>query len=162
MPFLMITMKRLSRSFATKRRPDKSRVPIEKDGTLIENNLVSDDWRQEVLDAIDRGAIKKADTLEELAEKVGLDPDRFVAAVKRWNEVCETGEDTDLAVPYNSEWLVPLKKPPYYCAKIGAMIGKTLCGLRVDENMHVLGCRRKSDPRPLCKLSYRWRYRGRK
>lgn len=47
----MITMKRLSRSFATKRRPDKSRVPIEKDGTLIENNLVSDDWRQEVLDA---------------------------------------------------------------------------------------------------------------
>ena len=88
------------------------RVPIEKDGTLIENNLVSDDWRQEVLDAIDRGAIKKADTLEELAEKVGLDPDRFVAAVKRWNEVCETGEDTDLAVPYNSEWLVPLKKPP--------------------------------------------------
>ena len=52
---------------------------------------MSDDWRQEVLDAIDRGAIKKADTLEELAEKVGLDPDRFVAAVKRWNEVCETG-----------------------------------------------------------------------
>lgn len=121
-----------------KKATDKSRVPIEKDGTLIENNLVSDDWRQEVLDAIDRGAIKKADTLEELAEKVGLDPDRFVAAVKRWNEVCETGEDTDLAVPYNSEWLVPLKKPPYYCAKIGAMIGKTLCGLRVDENMHVL------------------------
>ena len=77
----------------------------------------------------------QAASLEEIAEKVGLDPDRFVAAVKRWNEVCETGEDTDLAVPYNSEWLVPLKKPPYYCAKIGAMIGKTLCGLRVDENM---------------------------
>lgn len=49
-----------------KKATDKSRVPIEKDGTLIENNLVSDDWRQEVLDAIDRGAIKKADTLEDL------------------------------------------------------------------------------------------------
>ena len=42
---------------------------------------MSDDWRQEVLDAIDRGAIKKADTLENLLRKVGLvDPDRFVAA----------------------------------------------------------------------------------
>ena len=117
---------------------DKSRVPIEKDGTLIENKLVSDDWRKEVQDAIERGSIKKADTLEKLAEEVGLDPEKFVAAIARWNEICAQGEDSDLAVPYNPDWLVPIEKPPYYCAKIGAMIGKTLCGLRVDENMHVL------------------------
>ncbi|WP_139652708.1 FAD-binding protein [Raoultibacter phocaeensis] len=125
---------------------DHSKIPIEKGEPMIQTDLVTDDWRQEVLDAVERGSIKKADTLEELAVEVGLDPVAFEAAVKRWNELCALGEDTDLAVPYNPQWLVPIEKPPYYCAKIGAMIGKTLCGLRVDENMHVVDAKGKQIP----------------
>ena len=117
---------------------DKTRTPIVADGTLIDNNLVTDDWKQEFQEAIERSAVKKADTLEELAEMVGLDKERFVAAVNRWNEVCESGLDTDLAIPYNPDWLIKIEQPPFYCAKIGAMTGKTLCGLRVDEEMRVL------------------------
>ncbi len=120
---------------------DQCRIPIDPDKlcpAALEEGLVTTDWKQEVKDAIDDGIIKKADTLEELAEEVGLDPDKLVAAVDRWNEICAQGEDTDLPIPYLPEWLIPLENPPYYCAKVSGFIGKTMCGLRVDENMHVI------------------------
>lgn len=125
---------------------DDSRIPIKDDGLLIENSFVTSDWEGEFLEAVDRGAIQKADTLEELAEKLGLNPDKVVTAVKHWNELCEKGEDTDLAIPYIPEWLVPLNNPPYYGAAEGGVAGKTLGGLRVNPKMQVLDT--EGDPIP--------------
>jgi hypothetical protein len=117
---------------------DESRAVIRDDGRLIENSYVTTDWEGEFLAAVDRGAIQKADTLEELAESLGLDTDKLVAAVEHWNELCEQGEDTDLAIPYLPEWLIPLDNPPYYGAAEGGVIGKTLGGLRVNAKMQVM------------------------
>ena len=117
---------------------DESRIPITPSDNMIENDLVTDDWQAEVEEVIERGAIQKADTIEELADMAGLDREVLVNAVNRWNEICEQGVDTDLSIPYPEEWLIPIKKPPYYCAQTGGAIGKTLCGLRVDENLQVV------------------------
>ncbi len=54
----------------------------------------------------------KADTLEELAELIGYDPDKLVSAVEKYNVMCETGVDTEFGkAPQN---LRALKNGPYY------------------------------------------------
>ena len=61
-----------------------------------------------------------------------------VAAVDRWNKTCASGVDKDLIVPYIRPWLIPVKKAPYYSAVMSTQMGKTCCGLRVDERMQVI------------------------
>ena len=37
----------------------------------------------------------EADSIAELAEMIGLDPDTLTATVERYNELCSAGADTD-------------------------------------------------------------------
>lgn len=122
----------------TYKSTDLSRTPLDGRQKTKENGLVSDDWLAEVEEAIERGAIAKADSFEELAEMIGLEPDVLTKAVDHWNELCAQGEDTDLPIPYLPEWLIPIEKPPYYAAVVGGQIGKTLAGLRVNSKCEVM------------------------
>lgn len=125
---------------------EDSRRPLTPDDNVLDNGLVTTDWRSEFEEAVERGAIKKADTIEELAEQMGLKPEKIKAGIERWNELCAQGEDLDLIVPYPKEWLVPVENPPFYGAAISGQIGKTLCGLRVDKRMQVITT--EGDPIP--------------
>jgi len=54
----------------------------------------------------------KADTLEELADKIGVNKKNFLDTIKNYNEGCEKGVDWEF---YKSkDTLVPINKPPYY------------------------------------------------
>jgi len=117
---------------------DQSRVPLKPNGLTKDNPYCTTDWEGDFQQAVDRGAIQKADTIEELAVLMGLEPDVVVGAVDRWNELCATGEDTELPIPYFPEWLIPLENPPYYGIPNGGSICKTTCGLRVNPKMQVL------------------------
>ena len=50
-------------------------------------------WSQDNQAEIEKGWIVKADTLEELAEKLGIDPTGLADQVARYNEGCASGED---------------------------------------------------------------------
>ena len=95
------------------------------------------DWRNGVNDAIESGVIAHADTLTELAEKLGLDAEVVEQAVADWNDVCARGED-DFTYPYNPEWLIPITEPPFYGAEVGGIIFRTNTGLAINTNMQVL------------------------
>lgn len=67
-------------------------------------------------DCVERGVIFSADTIEELAEQVGFtNPDRLAETVKRYNELCASGSDSDFGIP--SEYLAytSITEPPFYC-----------------------------------------------
>lgn len=132
-PELVFSMKRTNGA-------DTSRIPIteeESELLLDTGGLVSADWLAEVEEAVERGAIKKADTLEELADMLHLDRTILVEAVENWNGLCERGVDDELATPYDPSWLNPLQDPPYYAAILGGQMSKTGCGLRVDSGLRV-------------------------
>ena len=82
------------------------------------------------------GFVQKADTLEELAEKLNMPVDTFAATVKRYNELCAKGEDEDFGK--DSYRLLPLNNPPYYGCRQGASLLCTLDGLRINTQMQVL------------------------
>jgi hypothetical protein len=95
------------------------------------------DWREGLARGVEGGYIKKADTLEELAELLELDPAVVETAVAEWNAVCEKGEDDPLW-GYESKWLFPIKTPPFFGAKTSGAVQGTGAGLLVNTSMQVL------------------------
>jgi len=99
------------------------------------------DWKAEddrvTLERAERsGALVKADTLEELAEKMDIPADAFVATVKRYNELCALGKDLDLGK--RKELMLPIEKPPYMGIKYGASLLVVVGGLRVNSRLQVI------------------------
>lgn len=126
---------------------DLHRYPLTEADNALPNSLASTDWEKEFEEAVERGAVSKADTLEELAEMMGLNPDKVVAAVDHWNnEICAKGEDTDLSMPYKKAWLIPVDTPPYYGIAVGGQVSKVMAGLRVNPKMQVIN--EEGDPIP--------------
>ncbi len=78
----------------------------------------------------------KADTLEELAELMGVPADAFVETINHWNEMCDAGEDTDYHFP--GSMMAKIDTPPYYATLEGAEALSTAGGLQVDIHSRVL------------------------
>lgn len=128
--------------------PSGEHRPIYKTDKVVEQDLFDTDWKVEFQKALDDGRLKKADTLDELAEMLGLDADVLKGTIDRWNACCDKGVDDDENVMYHypAEWLNSIKQAPFYGVKLGGQIGKTLCGVRVNENLQVLTTEGKTIP----------------
>lgn len=72
-----------------------------------------------------------ADTIEELAEKAGIDVENLKATVDEYNYFCDT---RDLEFYKDPKYLRPLFKPPYYAAAIHPGGYGTVGGVRINEN----------------------------
>lgn len=103
--------------------------------------LYDADWHVEFQNALEDGRIKKADTLEELAGMLDLNPDIVKSTVARWNESCAKGvdDDQDVIYPYLPEWLNPIEEGPFYGAALSGQLGKTMAGVRVNDKLQAMG-----------------------
>jgi fumarate reductase flavoprotein subunit len=77
-----------------------------------------------------------ADTLEELADKMGVDGKTFIATVKRYNELCTKGHDDDYFKP--ATYLLPIEKGPFYASSHFLGTDGAVGGLYINENMQVM------------------------
>jgi len=82
------------------------------------------------------GCTVMADTPEELAEKMGVDPEGFAETLRNYNEMCANGRDTQFGK--RPELLIPLDKPPYIARKYGPALLSVVGGVRVNSSMAVL------------------------
>lgn len=89
------------------------------------------------------GKTYQADTLEGLAAQMGVPAENLVAAVNRYNELCDLGKDLDFGK--RPEVMGKIVEPPFYAGKLEADL-LTMCGgLRTDLDCHVLD----SDDQPI-------------
>jgi len=93
------------------------------------------------------GLWRSADTLEELAEKIGVPADALVATVKRFNDNAAKGQDPDFnrgGTAYDTLFVgggfpaQPLTKGPYHAAAFGLSDLGTKGGLKTDTEARVL------------------------
>jgi fumarate reductase flavoprotein subunit len=100
--------------------------------------------------ALDEGAEAglcfKADTLEELAEKAGIDKEGLVGMVAEYNGLCEQGEDTQFFK--DPAMLLPITTGPFYAIPCVPCRLSTLNGVHVNENLEVI----RSDGSPVPNL----------
>ena len=77
-----------------------------------------------------------ADTIEELAEQMGVPADRLKATVDRYNEMCETGHDLDFGKYKN--YMIPLTHAPFIAFKCYLGSDGAFGGLFINEKCQVL------------------------
>jgi succinate dehydrogenase/fumarate reductase flavoprotein subunit len=83
-----------------------------------------------------------ADTLEELAEKMGVDKKAFLETVKQYNEYCEKGSDMEMFK--DKKYLVPIKKGPYFAITTAYNHDGAFGGVRVNAEMQAYKDDRKT------------------
>lgn len=85
---------------------------------------------------LEKGFLMKADTIEELAEKLHLPVDAFKATVERYNGFVKNGNDLDYGKePFR---LTPVNQGPFYGAKNTGDILCTMDGIVIDTNMNAI------------------------
>lgn len=82
------------------------------------------------------GTVVSGATLEELAEKLGLDTEIFVKTVNRYNEDYDNGRDADFNRPHDT--IVPVRTAPFYALKLGATMFNTQGGARRNKYAQVV------------------------
>ena len=96
-----------------------------------------DDFEQAVDDSIASGNpdVYKADSIEELAEQLGIDPDALVDTVDEYNDFCD-GSDEQFYKP--KRYLHPIKKAPFYAGRFRPSGYGTLGGIKINDQAQVL------------------------
>lgn len=97
------------------------------------------------------GYLLKADTLAELAERCGIDPDGLQATVREFNEQARAGQDPQFhrgSTPFNryggdadvkpNPSLAPIEKGPFYAVHVRQGSFGTFAGLRADAKARLL------------------------
>ena len=88
----------------------------------------------------------KADTIEELAEQLGLDPAAFSKTVATFNAACDPknfdhaildGNATTGLTPVKSNWSLPIDTAPFYGYALRPGITFTYLGVQVDEQTRI-------------------------
>ncbi|MFO1311795.1 MAG: FAD-binding protein [Burkholderiales bacterium] len=93
-------------------------------------------WSADNAKEIELGFFERADSLAELARKLGLDADALASTVSRWNVAVEEGVDRDFG--RRPETMVPLRTPPFYAAKVYPVVINTQGGPRHNEFQQVV------------------------
>ncbi len=89
---------------------------------------------REQLTALD--ACHVADTIAELAEAVGLDPETLQETVDTYNGYCAAGVDEDYGKA--AEYLYPVEEGPFYLLEVADAYYTTVGGLEISENTEAL------------------------
>ncbi len=73
----------------------------------------------------------KADSIEELAAKLGVDAENLEDTIDSYNDYCESGDEEFFK---DKRYMRPLRKAPYYAAAVRAGGYGTVGGIRINEN----------------------------
>jgi succinate dehydrogenase/fumarate reductase flavoprotein subunit len=103
------------------------------------------DWSDNNLREVEKGWIKKADTIGELARLINLHPDVLEDTVARYNKFVKEGKDVDFG--RNPAWMATIESPPYYAMELTPSFVNTQGGPRRNEKAQIIGLDGKPIPR---------------
>ncbi len=112
-----------------------------KKGVDVVNFVHHPDDVSDLVEAIDTNIangnpdVVKADTLEELAEKCGINVENFMETVDEYNDMCDS-YDSLFYKP--AKFMKPIEKGPFYAACFRPGAYGTLGGIKIDEDCQVL------------------------
>lgn len=128
------------------RNAEDNTIYVVLDQEMVDNNeifyignyatYVSDKENERFFEELNKGNyIWKGDTIEEVAEKAGLDPNAVVKTIETYNEYCKNGKDLDFG--RKPEALIELNSPFYIIETIASIKG-SLGGLKINPKTQVL------------------------
>ena len=103
-------------------------------------------WERDLADGYE--PITQADTLEELAQKAGIDPEGLAAQVEEYNEMCEAGFDE--IFEKDRHYMQPIAKAPFYCCRQNVGAYGSLGGVKINHRTQAMTQEAKVIPGLYC------------
>ena len=100
------------------------------DQAILDQGQIHASWSADCSDEIEKGWVKKADTLDEIADMIGLDEDataRFMKTIEDYNGFCADGDDKAYG---RDQHLEPISTAPFYLIKLTSCTVNTQGGPR--------------------------------
>jgi len=111
---------------------------------LAPDKWLFDTYELDLKNELEHGlAVKKADTIEELAENCKIPPKIFLGTIERYNEFCARGFDADFYK--KPEAMKPIKKAPFYAIFNKTATDGAFGGVLINEDSEVL----RKDGKPI-------------
>lgn len=91
---------------------------------------------QEKIDQqVKEGRLFRADTIEELAQQINIDPQTLKETIDQYNQCVEKGEDPMFG---KNVFDLPVKVAPFYATPRKPAVHHTMGGLKIDTQTHVI------------------------
>jgi fumarate reductase flavoprotein subunit len=105
-------------------------------GTCVDNGVPIPNTDKVLDAAVAAGIMVKADSVEDLAAQLGMEPETLVKTVETYNGYCEAGVDEQFGKP--AEFLDKVEGETYYAVKMFSYAYGSCGGLDINEHFQVL------------------------
>lgn len=92
-------------------------------------------WGDNIDELVEEGTVFRADTIEDLAEQIGVDPTVFSETHDKFNSYVESGVDEDFGRTLFGN---PLVTPPFYASPRVPTVHHTMGGIKINLNGQAL------------------------
>lgn len=126
------------------RRDEVAQAILKQKGKYAYLILSKNVYHNKITEYIQDGFVIQADTPEELAAKIGIDPAKFKGTIEKYNGYVEAKNDPDfkrgLYREMGKRQVFPgkIEKPPFFALKVTPGIHHTCGGLRINAKGQVL------------------------
>lgn len=91
-------------------------------------------WNRDLADGYE--PVTQADTIEELAEKAGIDVDGLLEQIEEYNTMCDGGFDE--IFEKDRSYMQPIKTAPFYCLRQNVGAYGSLGGIKINYKTQVM------------------------
>ncbi len=104
-------------------------------GIADERAVRTSGW--DISKAVDKGVVRRYDSLEELAGVYEMNVEDFESEIRRYNGFVRNGSDDDFRKPIVSK-ANPIEKAPFYAMRLWPKVHFTMGGLAINEEAQVV------------------------
>ncbi|HUJ01703.1 MAG TPA: FAD-dependent oxidoreductase [Usitatibacter sp.] len=94
------------------------------------------EWSEDNLKEVELGILERADSIEELARRMGVPEANLRETLDRWNALCASGEPDEHGRPRDTRR--PVVKAPFYFGEMWPVVSNTQGGIAHDVAQRVL------------------------
>lgn len=94
------------------------------------------EWSDDNAEEVERGWIRSADTIQELAQQADLPPKTLAETIACWNATVAAGDADEFDRPPGT--MVPVATPPFFAVPVWPICSNTQGGPKHDEHQRVL------------------------
>jgi len=112
---------------------------------IVNDERFDASWSEDNFAEIEKGWIRKGNSLEDIAAQIDVNPKVLRETVERWNALCNDGQDKDHKRPPKT--MMPIANPPFYVMEAWPIVNNTQGGPEHDVEQRVLDPMKKPIPR---------------
>jgi succinate dehydrogenase/fumarate reductase flavoprotein subunit len=103
------------------------------------------DWSEDNTKELELEILKRADSIERLADEIGVDPLVLKGSIERWNALCDRGVDEDHGRPAGT--MMKIDQPPYVFGQVWPTVSNTQGGPVHNAKQQIIDVAGKPIPR---------------